>query len=284
MRKKILAILLALCTLALFCACADEEAPSKGLEFTLNDDGASYTLLSYGDCKDAQVVIPSEYKGLPVTAIGSYAFKKSGITSVSIPESVTQIAYDAFETCTKLAYNEYEGGKYLGNAKNPYLVLIDITSEADAIFKTHKDTKVIAECAFWDANTERIALGTSVTHIGNAAFYGCGSLETIVLPDSLTYISSEVFGNCKSLTELNIPESVTVIEDETFAFCSALISVKLPSSIEKIGSSVFSNCEVLRDIYFDGTAAEWNAIEKDSDWDAFTANYTIHCSDTDIKK
>ena len=76
MRKKILAILLALCTLALFCACADEEAPSKGLEFTLNDDGASYTLLSYGDCKDAQVVIPSEYKGLPVTAIGSYAFKK----------------------------------------------------------------------------------------------------------------------------------------------------------------------------------------------------------------
>ena len=284
MKKKILSILLVLCTIALLCACKGEETPSKGLEFILNDDGASYTLISYGDCKDTHVVIPEEYKGLPVTAIGSYAFKKSGITNISIPESVTQIAYDAFENCPKLSYNEYEGGKYLGNGKNPYLVLIDITSDAESIFKTHKHTKIVAECAFWDASTERIALGNHVTHIGNAAFYGCGNLETIVLPDSLISISSEVFGNCKSLTELTIPEGVTVIEDETFAYCSALTSVKLPKTIEKIGSSVISNCEVLRDIYFDGTAAEWRSIEKESDWDAFSANYTVHCSDADINK
>ncbi len=284
MKKKLLATLLVICTLVLLCACAKEESPSKGLEFELNADGGSYTLLSYGDCKDSSVVIPEEYKGLPVTAIGSYAFKKSGITNVSIPESITRIAYDAFENCPKLAYNEYEGGKYLGNANNPYLILIDITKDAENIFKTHKDTKVIAECAFWDASTERIALGGRVTHIGNAAFYGCSALETVVLPDSLVSISSEVFGNCKSIIELSIPEGVTVIEDETFAYCSALTSLTLPKTVEKIGSSVFSNCEVLRDIYFEGTAAEWRAIEKDEQWDAFTANYTVHCGDEDIKK
>ncbi len=284
MKKKFLSILIVLCTLLSLCACGDSRTPSKGLEFELNEDGASYTLLSYGDCKDSSVVIPEEYKGLPVSAIGSYAFKKSGVTEVIIPESITQIAYDAFENCPKLAYNIYDGGKYLGNDENPYLVLIDITDDAENIFKTHKDTKIIAECALWDASTERIALGGSVTHIGNAAFYGCSALETVVLPDSLVSISSEVFGNCKSLTELSIPEGVTVIEDETFAYCSALTSLTLPKTVEKIGSSVISNCEVLRDIYFEGTAAEWRAIEKDKGWDAFSANYTVHCSDEDIKK
>mgnify|MGYP003296919730 CR=1 FL=1 len=284
MKKKLLSIFTVICTLFCLCSCGNDRTPSKGLEFELNEDESSYTLLSYGDCKDSSVVIPEEYKGLPVTAIGSYAFKKSGVTEVIIPESVTQIAYDAFENCPKLSYNVYDGGKYLGSDENPYLILIDITENAKSIFKTHKDTKVIAECALWDASTERVALGGSVTHIGNAAFYGCGRLETVVLPDSLVSISSEVFGNCKSLTELAIPEGVAVIEDETFAFCSALTSLTLPKTVEKIGYSVISNCEVLRDIYFEGTAAEWFAIEKDEQWDAFTANYTVHCSDEDIKK
>ena len=40
---------------------------SEGLEFSLNIDCASYSVVGLGNCIDANVVIPKTYEGLPVT-------------------------------------------------------------------------------------------------------------------------------------------------------------------------------------------------------------------------
>ncbi|MDE6775588.1 MAG: leucine-rich repeat domain-containing protein, partial [Ruminococcus sp.] len=48
-----------------------------------------------------KVVIPSEIDGLPVTGIGDYAFFDcSGLTSVTIPDSVISIGESAFGDCS----------------------------------------------------------------------------------------------------------------------------------------------------------------------------------------
>ena len=73
------------------------------LEFTLSEDGTYYTVTGIGDYKYTKVDIPAIYNGLPVKAIGRYAFHcEYGITEVSIPSTVTVIEESAFNRCEGL--------------------------------------------------------------------------------------------------------------------------------------------------------------------------------------
>ena len=76
---------------------------SEGLTYRLSDDGRSYEVTGIGECTDTELVIPSEYNGLPVTGIGGFAFSGcSGLTSVAISDSVTSIGNYAFRYCSDL--------------------------------------------------------------------------------------------------------------------------------------------------------------------------------------
>lgn len=55
-------------------------------------------VVGIGTCADTELVIPSEYRGLPVTAIDRQAFKgQTQLTSVVIPEGVTSIGAMSFQ-------------------------------------------------------------------------------------------------------------------------------------------------------------------------------------------
>ena len=83
--------------------CGKQNRTSEGLIFSLNSDRKSYTLFGIGTCKDTEIVIPSEYDGLPVIAIGDDAFYGCfKLTSITIPDSVTSIGGWAFYGCTGL--------------------------------------------------------------------------------------------------------------------------------------------------------------------------------------
>lgn len=79
--------------------------PSQGLEFTFvsDDVGGYYYVSGIGTCTDTDIVIPSKYNGLPVRAIGNYAFSNcSTLKSVTIPGSVAGIRVGAFANCASL--------------------------------------------------------------------------------------------------------------------------------------------------------------------------------------
>lgn len=77
---------------------------SVGLEYTLSEDGISYSVTGAGTCKDIDIIIPKKYNGLPIKGIDSNAFYYcTSLTSIEIPDSVTSIGALAFFGCSSLA-------------------------------------------------------------------------------------------------------------------------------------------------------------------------------------
>ena len=153
-----------------------------------------------------------------VTNIGDYAFSGCrSLTSLVIPDSVTNIGDYAFEGCGSLSS----------------LVLPDGVTN-------------IGGNAFADCKSLRsVVIPNSVTSIGGGAFGGCKSLRSVVIPNSVTSIGGGAFGGCKSLHSVVIPDSVTSIGDYAFSGCSALSSVVIPDSVSCIGNRAFSGCTSL---------------------------------------
>lgn len=123
---------------------------SVGLKFGSNGDGTCY-VSSLGTCTDMDVVVPSEHNGERVTAIHS-AFKNCPhLTSVVLPDSVTDIGMQAFGTCLKLK------SITLGN-----------------------NVRRIGDAAFVHCQSlEDIVIPESVAKIGNGIFAFCPNLKTI---------------------------------------------------------------------------------------------------------
>lgn len=123
MKQKLIIMLLTAC-MALSCTfalagCNDtptadnggtpypDENASQGLEFALNDD--SYWVIGIGTCTDTEIVIPSQYNGLPVTGIFEQAFAGTNdLASIEIPDSVTSIGNYAFYNCSSLTSVTFE--------------------------------------------------------------------------------------------------------------------------------------------------------------------------------
>lgn len=129
-----------------------------------------------------------------------------------------------------------------------------------------------------------ITIQKGVTNIGRAAFYFCTGLTDITIPSSVTSIGACAFEFCVGLTSITIPNGVKSIEDFTLSGCTRLTSITIPMGVTIIGDRALYFCACLTSINYQGTRAQWNDIEKGEDWDKYTGNYTIHCTDGDITK
>ena len=90
---------------------------------------------------------------------------------------------------------------------------------------------------------------SSVTSIGDYAFWGCSSLTSITILEGVTSIGDWTFNNCRSLTSITIPEGVTSIGQHAFPGCRSLTSITIPSSVKSIGYQAFDDCYALAEVY-----------------------------------
>lgn len=209
--------------------------------FTYRESLERLILLSYDGEDSGSVEIPSEINGIAVTHIGLSAFRYfSGLTSITIPDSVTSIGSFAFNGCSGLASLSIPDSvtHIGGSAFSDCSSLASVTIPDSVIF--------IGDGAFRDCSSlASVTIPVSVISIGDFAFYGCSSLTNLVVPQSVTSIGSSTFSYCTGLTSVTIPDGITSIGDFAFVFCSNLTSLNIPDSVTSIGQSAFSSCSGL---------------------------------------
>lgn len=87
-----------------------------------------------------------------------------------------------------------------------------------------------------------------MTTVGRYAFYGCNKLQAVAFPTTLTSIGNSAFYEC-GLVSVSLPKSLISIGDQAFYNNKSLTELHIPSSLESIGAQAFSNCNFLRNIY-----------------------------------
>ena len=195
---------------------------------------------------DTVVVIPSKINGVTVTTIGTDAFLGLNITSVTIPDSVTEIGANAFAGCTNLTSVTYggdwskltiqSGNPAVEDAVNAQLFDFAFTPDNTAVIVRYKGTAA-------DVTIPSRYKGKPVTMIDHAAFYN-SAVTSVTIPDSVTSIRDSAFVFCSQLTNISIPNSVTAIGSFAFDGCTKLESITLPSSLSTIQSYAFTIAEI----------------------------------------
>lgn len=264
------------------CKTIEPSAPyTPGLRYIPiadGDDIIGYSVNGYYIQNAAYIKIPAVHEDKPILTILEDAFYNlSDIISAEIPDGVTYIGRRAFAACINLA---------------KVTIPQSVTDIGYYSF------------GFCGMLT-RITIPSGVTEIKYGTFMGCAGLSRIDLSNGLTTIGERAFEECVGLTEIDLPESVTTVENSAFCRCSGLTRISMPS-VTSIGRSVFSECEKLSRvsvgsslttiedgafdychnlsrIYYNGTKAQWQAINK-SDVIFYAYDYTIFCTDGKLTK
>ena len=161
------------------------------------------------------------------------------------------------------------------------LVGIGTCEDTEIVIPT--DVHTIDGYSFEYQELTGITILNSVTSIEENAFYQCSKLSNIYFGNSLTSIGKRAFYKCESLTQITLPESLTHLDAYAFAYCTNLETVYLEKGITKLNIRVFAGCTNLKSIYYNGTVEDWNAVEKDEEWDLGSSDYIVYCIDGNIE-
>jgi hypothetical protein len=181
--------------------------------FIYYDMGTEIIIVDWITDPAGALILPPYIIGKPVSAIWDYSFYDcSGITSLTIPSTVTTIGNYAFAWCSALT---------------TALIPSSVT--------------VIGRNAFQSSGLTSVSIPSSVTDLGMSAFWGCSSLQTVSLPSSIDTIDSWTFGSCSSLSYVRIPSSVAVIGNNAFDGCASLETAEFLGNAPEMGGGVFDN-------------------------------------------
>ena len=199
-------------------------------QFILNADNTA-TITKYTG-KENRITIPAQVaqgtQTYPVTKIGDRVFSnyRYVLTSVQIPDTVTEIGDNAFYNRTSLESVTIQDNK-------PSCV-----------------KKIGRQAFMYCSKLKDISILDSVTEIGSESFSQCGKLDTVTIPEGITSVADGMFSYCYSLHTVTLPDSVTAIEERAFTG-TALTQIHIPANVAQIGTDAFSECFALSAITSD---------------------------------
>ncbi len=210
-----------LCAAAAFAALSGTI--SAQAESTQTVNGVKWTyktqprgaLVTKAEPASGNMVVPDALGGKPTTSLMKQVFWNcTGLTGISLPNSVQSIGDYAFNGCSKLQSASLGTG-----------------------------LKTIGLRAFFQCYAlASISFPAGLKDIGKEAFYMCRGLPGVSIPDSVTNIGACAFAYCDGLEHLSLGAGVRSIGDGAFCGSPARVGA-LPEGLEKIGADAFLGCD-----------------------------------------
>lgn len=265
----------ALCAAAVLAASVPFFSGCKPREnYVLNADanGDKYYTLSidHSENLNGEFIIPAYYgEGedyAPVRVIGKECFALSGITSVSIPETVTEISNMAFASCSSLKKVEIAAGSALSCIGRGAFAQCGSLRDVSL----PEGLEILDVGAFTGCESlSEIILPQSLKTLGDECFYNTG-LTSITVP-AVEYFGNAAFHNCPELVSAVVEEGVTDIRSSAFGYCLNLKTVTLPASLEQIRgaekvnsksyAAAFAYDSALTTVNYGGSAEMWTSLQ-----------------------
>lgn len=244
---------------------------------TCTVDGLNYEYYSDGTAKviastvTGDLVIPATFiynsKTYTVTEIGNAFYNCAGLTSVTIPVSVTKISLYAFQKCTGLqtvyckAYNAVPSlstGAFYDQPAD-LLIYVPVVLLDEYKTKWHGMTNIQPEPIvigglYYSVDVED-QNATVMQHPDGAGEYN--PLLNVEIPKSINIygmsfsvdsIGKDAFYGCDEIQSISLPNSVVYIDEYAFYECSALTSLYIPDGVTGIGQRAFWGCSGLTTI------------------------------------
>ena len=169
-------------------------------------------------CKEpivGDLVIPDTYNGRPVVGLEMRVFRNfTGLTSVTIPETITYIGEYAFAGCTGLTS----------------VTLPDsLNAHGKGIFQG---------CT----GLASVTLGNGIRSVPTSMFEGCASLTSITVPSQVLSVGARAFAGCTSLKSVTILGKIQTIYDSAFVNCSVLERLSIPDTVTEVADNAFTGC------------------------------------------
>lgn len=263
----------------------------------------SYSVYTYTEDLSEKVVIADRIGDIPVTYLYPKCFFRSAcqevilpdsiewigsaafggckeLEAISIPDSVVSVWCDAFEGCKKLKHASFCYGCYLGNPKNPFMILhkndraIKSDEGEDLVVEVHPDTRFILSSTFnifsRDSapynKIDKLILHEKLESIAGGAFsmgfvgFDYSKIKTICVDsmESLCRFGRNIPIRAKTLIvdgeplgdTLTIPATVTKITRQCFYKLDSVKTVRFEGDISEIAGEAFYDCKNLREVYF----------------------------------
>jgi hypothetical protein len=177
----------------------------RDFEYIKNPRSNEMIIIGYNGL-DMNVNIPSIINGIPVTTIGSGAFKSLNIESVSIPNTITTIRKEAFE------YNDLKSVEIPNSVTriDEYAFRLNSIKTLDL----PDSLKTITKRSFSGNNIQSVDLPDTLENIEDYAFSN-NDLKIIELPDSLETIGNNAFRD-NNLNFVEIPQGCSYNDEDNY--------------------------------------------------------------------
>ncbi|ELP92050.1 hypothetical protein EIN_292290 [Entamoeba invadens IP1] len=204
---------------------------------------------AFNNCKFKEVVIEGKIKEISDNTFTNCL----SLSKITLPETVTKFGDYSFENCGfdqvffMKNLKEFGFGVFSNNKKISELVW-------DENFRQIPDS-FVKGCV----NITKIVISSTVTAIGQCAFYNCKSLIRLEFPNSVVKFGNYVCKNCEhlknecsycaKLSKIRNIENITEVEQKGFNRTSSLFAHGIPNTLKKIGSQVFSSCGIKQFVF-----------------------------------